>query len=118
MTQPNADYLDMLEEQNDPAVQGARAELDRAYTVAPPAHLSAAMDRAVYARMAILSEAVRVPAPRRDSLPVRRRRFVTGRGRLGSLVAVLLLALSGGMGYLRLNNPAPASAQEIGRAHV
>src|SRR5207237_7919258 len=108
-------YLDPPREQSDPAMADAVADLDRAYTTAPPRHLRVAMDHTVYARMT--APPGYTPAARRSRLPAWGRRFAVTRLRLVSLVAALLLALGGVAGYLRVQAPTPASAQTIRILH-
>ena len=115
MTQRDERYLDLSREHSDPAAADAVADLDQAYTMAPPPHLRTAMDRAVYARMAAPSGYS--PAVRRPRLPAWRRRLAVTRLRLVSLVAALLLALGGVAGYLRVQAPTPASAQTMRILH-
>lgn len=95
---------DHAAEQSGHGLRQALADLDRAYTAAPPPRLRETMDSAVYARMA--ASTVRRPSP-----VMRGRRLA--RTRLVPLAAALLLALSGVAGYLRLQTPATASAQVI-----
>src|SRR5438552_6884321 len=100
MTQHDERYLDPSREHSDPAAADAVADLERAYTMAAPPHLRAAMDRAVYARMA--APWGYTPAAHRSRLPAWGRRFAVTRLRLVSLMAALLLALSAAAGYLRV----------------
>jgi hypothetical protein len=110
MIQNDDRSFDPVTEPGDPAAARAVAALDRAYTATPPTHLRAAMDRAVHTALAT-PRASTAPVPRRWArLPAAPRR------RLAALATVLLLALSGAAGVLRLGGlagPTPASAQTI-----
>jgi hypothetical protein len=104
-------YADLLGAQSTPAVKRLVRALDA--VCAPPAsprapQLDAAMARVLQARTTVL----------RHTATARKHRSLMGmRLRLVSLVAALLLALSGVAGYLRLAGPTPAAAQTMRILH-
>ena len=110
MIQNDDSSFDPVTDRGDPTAARAVAALDCVYAAAPPSHLRAAMDRAIYAAMS---------SPRASSAPVARRwrgRLAVPRRRSAALATVLLLALSGAAGFLGvsgLTGPTPVSAQTI-----
>src|SRR6266702_2265957 len=104
-------YADLLGTQSTPAVTRLVTALDAVCT--PPAspraqQLDAAMARVLQARTMALQHPATARKP--PSLAGMRLRLV-------SLVAALLLALSGVAGYLRLAGPTPVAAQTMRILH-
>lgn len=105
MTTPSDHDLIQGEEARDPAMRHLLGDLDRLYPTAPLSPpRRAAVDRAVYARLATTTTVGARLAPR-QGYDMRRR--------LLSLAAALVLACGGLTGYLRLHAPTPVSAQTI-----
>ena len=111
MTTPPNDYADLLHGQDDPALARLVADIDQALRApAPPPALRFALQRELHQRTGVVSHPRR---PRTGSLswqPTRRW--------AASLGAVLVLAVSGVIGYLRLTPPTPVSAAQLVLRHA
>jgi hypothetical protein len=114
VTPPDEEYQDLLGEHPDPVLMRLVADLDAVHTIEHPDqhHVAAAraLERWQHSRKS---------AQTGRKSPIvslsRRRRALTGRlrTRFLSLVAAVLVMVSGTLGYLRFSQPTPVSAQVI-----
>jgi hypothetical protein len=110
MIQRNEDTAAMFVVQDDRALAQTLTDLEQIYAATFPAHLSAAVDRAVYERMDALSQA---PASAtRVRIPARAALFGLTRWRVAQLAAAVLLTLSAIGAYAWFGSQ-PASAQAV-----
>jgi hypothetical protein len=100
----------MAAEQDDPALARTLTDLKQAYTATFPAHLSAEVDRGVYERIDVLSQAPASASHVRAA--TRLTHFVRAHWRVAQFAAAILLTLSAVIAYAWFGGQ-PASAQSV-----